>query len=307
MKKTIYILFFCFLGFFVWGNRIEPRLIEMTKHKVTIKGLGHGWVGKKVAFFSDFQIGMWLGNESTVEAAVTKLLEIKPEVVLIGGDFIYHPTDDDLDDAKEDWGADDRKRAKKLIEKATSLLKPLTDAKIKVLAVLGNHDYSMAKHSSLMVEESASLLKKKLKSINIRVLENESVGITIDNDQLNFVGIAPFYPDLDNAKKALLNLDKQPRVLFMHNANSLNSTPANAIQFAVAGHTHGGQIRIPGFPEWSWTSLVPQSPDEVKGDGWIPNYKKINTKLYINRGIGFSSYPIRINCRPEVTLFELQD
>lgn len=248
---------------------------------------------------------MWLGNESAIADAVDKIIEISPEVVMIGGDFIYHPTDDDPNDAVDDWSPDDQKRAKSLVDKAVQLLEPLTKNNIKVFAVLGNHDYAMGKHSYRMIPESATILKDKLKKINVEVLQNQFIKVSVDKSDLNFVGIAPFYPDLDNAKKALDEAGSSPRILFMHNANSLQDISGDEIQFAVAGHTHGGQIRIPGFPNWSWTSLVPQSPDEVKGDGWIPNYKSSNSKLYVNRGIGFSNVPIRINCRPEVSVFKL--
>jgi predicted MPP superfamily phosphohydrolase len=44
----------------------------------------------------------------------------------------------------------------------------------------------------------------------------------------------------------------------------------------------------------------------VYGDGWIKNYGKQGNNLYVNRGIGFSDIPIRINCPPEVTLFTLR-
>lgn len=305
MKKTIVIILLITIFIALWGNRFEPSNLEITEHKVSLDNLGKSWKGKKVVFFSDFQVGMWLGNESTIQTAVSEIVKIKPEVVLIGGDFIYHPTDDDLEDVKENWGKDDQKRTQRIIKKVSTFLKPLADAKIRVLAVLGNHDYSMGKHSSKRVEESASLLKKELKSINVQVLENESFKVVINSEAVNFIGIAPYYPDLDNVNKALSDVGEGPNILFMHNSNSLRKTPPDAIQFAVAGHTHGGQIRIPGFPNWSWTSLVPQSPDEVKGDGWIPNFKGGNKKLYINRGIGFSSIPIRINCRPELSVFEL--
>ncbi|MGB3760287.1 MAG: hypothetical protein WBA07_28570 [Rivularia sp. (in: cyanobacteria)] len=42
------------------------------------------------------------------------------------------------------------------------------------------------------------------------------------------------------------------------------------------------------------------------GDGWIKDYGKQGNRLYVNRGIGFSDIPIRINCPPEVTLFTLR-
>jgi hypothetical protein len=46
--------------------------------------------------------------------------------------------------------------------------------------------------------------------------------------------------------------------------------------------------------------------DEVHVDGWIDGFGAAGNHLYVNRGIGFSIAPIRINCRPELTLLTLQ-
>lgn len=45
--------------------------------------------------------------------------------------------------------------------------------------------------------------------------------------------------------------------------------------------------------------------DPVHADGWIDGYGKAGNRLYVNRGIGMSAVPIRINCPPELTIFTL--
>lgn len=93
-------------------------------------------------------------------------------------------------------------------------------------------------------------------------------------------------------------------MVMMHNAASFTVFPANSAPFAVAGHTHGGQVRIPGTQSWSWIEIVKE--DEVQVDGWIDAFGEAGNRLYINRGIGFSIVPIRINCMPDGALFTLQ-
>lgn len=90
----------------------------------------------------------------------------------------------------------------------------------------------------------------------------------------------------------------------MHNPASFALFPANTAPVAVAGHTHGGQIRLPFTPEWSWLTFIKE--DRVHADGWIDGYGKQRNHLYVNRGIGFSILLIRINCPPEITLFTLK-
>ncbi len=78
----------------------------------------------------------------------------------------------------------------------------------------------------------------------------------------------------------------------MHEPDSFGAFPANAAPLALAGHTHGGQIRVPFTEDWSWMALA--TDEKVHADGWIDGFGQTG-----NRGIGFSSFPVRINCRPD--------
>ncbi len=125
-----------------------------------------------------------------------------------------------------------------------------------------------------------------------------------DHLPLYLVGIGSHWKGLDDPEKALAQLpDKAPRLVVMHNPDSFDLFPAGTAPLALAGHTHGEQIQIPGLPQWSWLTFVKQ--DEVHVDGWISGFGKSGNHLYVNRGIGFSMLPIRINCRPELTWITL--
>ena len=89
----------------------------------------------------------------------------------------------------------------------------------------------------------------------------------------------------------------------MHHPDTFASLPAGSAPLAIAGHTHGGQVRLPFLPRWSWMTLAKDEPVHV--DGWIQDYGAAGNRLYVNRGIGFSTIPIRINCPPEITIFTL--
>ncbi|MFO7964211.1 MAG: hypothetical protein R6U50_09850 [Desulfobacterales bacterium] len=90
-----------------------------------------------------------------------------------------------------------------------------------------------------------------------------------------------------------------PRLVIMHHPDTFKQFPAETAPMALAGHTHGGQIRVPGLPSWSWLTFV--KGDDVHTDGWITDFGRPGNHLYVNRGIGFSALPVRINCRPELT------
>jgi hypothetical protein len=65
-----------------------------------------------------------------------------------------------------------------------------------------------------------------------------------------------------------------------------------------AGHTHGGQVRIPGLP-----ALWLPSGSGRYAAGW---YERNGSRLYVTRGIGAKTLPVRLFCRPEVAIFTLR-
>ncbi|HAA29437.1 MAG TPA: metallophosphoesterase [Cyanobacteria bacterium UBA8553] len=303
MKKIKYTLL-GLLGIFglllFWGL-LEPYLIDTEEEVAEIPGLPAAWEGKRVALIADWQIGMWLDNTSTIRRIVEQLIEERPAIVLIAGDFIYDP---DKDPSEE-------------INKAVEIVRSLPQAGIPTYAVLGNHDYGMKNKHAPPNEQLARQLHDALEAVGVQVLQNESVALTPSgnrnqttakmggNAPLYLVGIGAHWPDRDQPKVALAPVPEgTPRLVMMHNPNSFEALPPNTAPLAVAGHTHGGQIRLPFTPEWSW--LIFMREDEVHADGWIKGYGQPGNRLYVNRGIGFSIIPIRLNCPPEITLFTLR-
>ncbi|MEO0456787.1 MAG: metallophosphoesterase [Cyanobacteria bacterium P01_A01_bin.114] len=276
----------------LWGV-IEPYVLEVKEETATIPDLPEAWEGRRIGQISDFQLGMWMHNISTARRSVEYLVEQRPAAVIVSGDFIYKS----LPNAEAE------------IDKVLSVLKPLTEADIPTYAVLGNHDYS---HKP-PIESLGQQVETALEEAGIQVLQNESVVLVHpDSDSpepsseqsLYLVGIGSLIAEHDLPEQALSQVAAEnPRIVMMHNPGSFAKFPAESAPFAMAGHTHGGQIRLPFLPRWSWLSLVKN--EEVYGDGWIKDYGEPGNQLYVNRGIGFSDVPIRINCRPEVTLFTL--
>jgi uncharacterized protein len=307
--KRIFLILLLPLAIFVWGNLIEPRWIDEVYEKARVPDLPKEWEGRRIAFISDIQIGIWLGNEGTVRRIVARIIEESPMAVLIGGDFIYHPTEDDtVGEALEEYEKEDAAETRELIAKITHMLRPLISAGLPVYAVFGNHDYAMETQEALQLAWIARDLEAALEKTGVVVLRNEAVKIkntqAEEGSPLYIVGIGPYYPAEDRVSMAFAYLPAGvPRIVIMHNPQTFAKIPAGLAPLSIAGHTHGGQVRIPFLPSWSWISIVKEG--EVNSDGWIENFGNDENRLYVNRGIGFSRVPIRINCRPEVTFFEL--
>ncbi|RLQ90035.1 metallophosphoesterase [Planomicrobium sp. Y74] len=299
VKRLLLILGALIAVLLVWGL-VEPYFVNLEEEEAVVPNLPEAWENEKIAVIGDFQIGMWMDNASTVEQMAEKLVELNPSAVLFLGDYIYHSVDNH---AKE------RQRVKELIE-------PLTDSDIPVFAVLGNHDYGMASQTADPNEELAQEMKSALQEIGITVLHNEAVPLTLTDggleqenpspESLYLVGLGAAWPENADPSAAFNGVpDSAARFVMMHNPETFGTLPADSAPVSVAGHTHGGQMRVPGTPEWSYTALLNEKEDDHMY-GWIDDYGATGNHLYINPGVGFSILPLRINCPPEITLFTLK-
>ena len=289
LRRVLVVLGLLVLVVAVYGVAVEPRFIlDVEEEQAAVPDLPGAWEGASVGLISDLQIGLWLDNDGMVDRAVDRLVEADPAVALITGDFVY----DEADTVEE-------------VERAVDLVRPLPDAGIPTYAVLGNHDYASG---------AADELRAALEDAGVVVLENEAVALPEPGDAddsniagepaLHLVGIGPHLPGQARPEAALDGLpDGAPRLVMMHNPVTFDALPAGAAPVAVAGHTHGGQMRVPLMPEWSFLQFV--QDHAVHADGWIDGYGAAGNHLYVNRGIGMSIVPARINCPPEVTLFTL--
>ena len=301
----------------IWGVGIEPRLISEEHEVAEIPGLPEAWQEQQVAFIADLQVGMWLANTDTIRRLVAQLIELRPAAVLIAGDFIYHPLEDEQQDVRDEFEPEEFKAETiEEVRRVTDLLRPLAAAGIPTYAVLGNHDYGIKTGAVAPLSALADRVEKGLEDAGIHVLRNEAVALPEpgvgdgkntrrSGSPLHLVGIGSHMAHRDDVAAALAGVPEgAPRLVFMHNPATFEKLAGGTAPVALAAHTHGGQFRIPFLPQWSIWTFVRQK--ELHMDGWVPNYGAPGNRLYVNRGIGFSAFPVRINCPPELTLFTLR-
>jgi predicted MPP superfamily phosphohydrolase len=271
----------------VYGVLVEPRFIlDEERAEAPLPQLAPEDAGTEVAVVADWQIGAWFDNDGMVEDAVDSILAADPDVVLLGGDFVY----------SNDPGVEVQ------VDRVLELAQPLAESGVPTFAVLGNHD-----HAAGMAEE----LTRALEGVGIPVLQNEAVPVPGSGggdpgSQLYVVGIGPLRPGLADIDEALADVPAgAPRVVLTHNPSVFPELPAESAPLTVAGHTHCGQIAIPGLPRWSYVELTEQ--EEVVTDGWAPElYGEPGNRMFVTCGIGFSVIPARINAPPQLAFFELQ-
>ena len=281
-----------------WGTGIEPRVVDETRETARVPGLPREWNGARIALIADLEVGMWLANTDTVRRVVDRIINDRPAAVLIAGDFLYHPTEEtgEPHEAREEMEAEDVSELRKQIAEVVSLLQPL----------------AMRWPDSLPLPQIADELSDALRAIGVTVLRNDVLPLGSRDsqrkavDRLHLAGLDAWLGGASAVDLSLAQVpDGAPRVFVMHDPVMFQELPPRSAPVALAAHTHGGQIRVPFLPHWSWMSFVREAP--VAADGWIqPQFGAGGNRLYVNRGIGFSVVPVRINCRPELTWIVLE-
>ena len=155
-----------------------------------------------------------------------------------------------------------------------------------VFAVLGNHD--------------TIRMVPALERMEIRVLLNEQETIRRGNQSIHLAGIddAHFYR-VDNIEKAAAQIPRDEfSILLSHTPEIYRQAAHAGFRLLLAGHTHGGQICLPGSIPITLDSALPRR----FGSGAWKYHEMLG---YTSVGAGSSIVPVRLNCRPEITLHRL--
>lgn len=172
---------------------------------------------------------------------------------------------------------------------------------IKKVAIPGNNDYK--------ADRSLEGVKSAYEKHNCDFLVNESKAYTLQNTRLMVTGLDDFIEGESHFKTAVKRVGRdEHHLLLVHSPlqqevvqekmDEVNKERAASdelnIRYIFAGHTHGGQIRLPGY--------VPVLPGMSGGyvNGW---YNDKAPYLYVSKGFGTSTLPLRFDARSEVTLF----
>jgi predicted MPP superfamily phosphohydrolase len=104
----------------------------------------------------------------------------------------------------------------------------------------------------------------------------------------------------ENLRANNLAFESVPKILMYHKPYFFNDFSKEKIDLTVSGHTHGGQIVFAklGSLNLSIASFVSNFLEGL--------YKNGNSNMYITRGIGTVGLPLRLNCRPEITILTLK-
>jgi len=168
-----------------------------------------------------------------------------------------------------------------------------------VFACLGNHEAE-----SETEDYVASLFAEQ----GIHTLRQQRAPIQLASETVNLMGIddprgeteAEWMRDIYRRLHKGLVMPGTVNILLAHEPSEIAFDRAAelGIDLMLAGHTHGGQLALEAVHRGSNISHLLYR----YSSGW---YENRGAKLYVNRGIGTTGFPIRLGARPEITLFEL--
>ena len=157
----------------------------------------------------------------------------------------------------------------------------------RVYGVLGNHD--------------TIRMVPAMEAMGIRMLLNEADTVVRGGERIHLVGVDDaHYYRVDNIEKAAAGVpDDAFSVLLSHTPEIYRQAAHADFDLLLSGHTHGGQICLPGGVPLTLDAALPRR----MGAGSWRYHDMIG---YTSVGVGSCIVPVRLNCPPEVTLHQLR-
>lgn len=263
-------------GALAWGFAIEGRRVEVTQHRIAVRGLAPTLTRLRIAHLSDLHIGNGVGG-ARLAAIVDRTLAQAPDLIVLTGDLY----DNDMHALA--GGARELARLR---------------APLGVLAVLGNHDgYVGARRVVAALAEHAP---------GVRVLRDRWVALATPAPLL-VAGLDDPGDDWTRADPRFARLDRLaaarpgagPAILLVHRPEPFPRAAEHGFALVLAGHFHGGQVALPGSGgRYNGARLI------TRFDRGL--YRAGDACLYVSRGLGFAGPRLRLGSRPEIAILELE-
>lgn len=257
---------------------IEPRRIEVSRRTLRVPGLPRTLDGLRIAQVTDVHLGPWLSLDF-VKEAVRLTNRLDPDLILLTGDYVH--------------------RSASYIDPVVDALAGLR-ARIGIAGVLGNHDWW----------EGAMPMRQAFARAGIPMIDNSRIFVSPERkiatdagEGLCIAGVGDLWEDEVRVEDALGGLpEEMPRILLSHNPDVAEDprlgAPRHRVDLMLSGHTHGGQVWIPGLG----TPVVPSSHGQKYAQGLVEGPA---CPVFICRGVGMTVLPVRLGVPPEIAVIEL--
>ncbi len=235
---------------------------------IWLKRLAPAHDGLRIVHLTDIHHSLFTPLED-VERAVQLANRLAPDLVALTGDYVTLSPD-----------------YIKPVARALGKLR----ARLGVYAVLGNHDFQV----------DPDEITRALRLHHIDVLRNTHHALRSASGTLWMVGVDDLWWQADDLPAALRSIPaRDPKIVLFHNPLGIHEAATYGVDLVLSGHTHGGQVRLPGFGKLYGRKKM--------GRGFIEGWNRLGgTQIYVNRGIGKVVVPVRVACPAEIACLRLR-
>ena len=264
---------YLFIFFALWFV-IEAQVYRVLRIKIQNNKIPLNFNDFKIIFISDIHYGIFFRKKRLIKI-VNRINELKPDVIIIGGDYL-------------DISVRSMKDVSKYLDEEFQILEKLK-SKFGIFTVLGNHDYFNRKDSLL----------KEINSSSFKLLQNTSEIINIGEDSIKLIGVDDLLegkPEVSIFKESSDNFT----IAISHNPDFF-SDYKNVIKYdlGLSGHTHGGQVTFFGLG-------APYTSSKY-GQRYVKRIvHEENRDIVLTSGIGNGMLPIRFFAIPEIVEITLE-
>jgi len=256
----------------LWVFWLEPRSLSVTRLRISSPAWPKSAPPLRIALLADLHAAGPYETPARLAQVVARANAEAPDLVLLLGDYI------DLRLVKTSL----------VLPEAIAPVLAGLQAPLGVHAVLGNHDW----------EAGGARMTAALAAAGIGVLENAARRLRHGGHDFWLAGIGDAWSGADEVAATLDQItDRAPVVAMTHSPDVFPEVPAR-VALTVAGHTHGGQVRLPLIG----ALVVPSRYRRRYAYGHIVEGGR---QLFVSRGIGHSLLPMRFLCPPEIALITL--
>jgi len=247
---------------FPWLQICPPRVIDWKCFDLEIEDLPAALRGVRITHLTDFHLRR--GWHSGYESVVERLSANPPDLLLITGDFV-----------------DSKRNPYPALPQVRRLLAGLP-RNCPTFAIVGNHDdYAVAYE---LRDLGIPFLDGKLTTVSVKGAAVELIG---------FPGARRFELEGAFLRRIPGKQPRVPRIVLSHFPDHLRRANGLRPDLLLAGHTHGGQMCLPGGIPLMWHDSLPRRLSR--------GVHKVNdTWLVVSRGLGHTGLPFRVFCPPEV-------
>ena len=293
LKWILYILSVLVAALLIWMYT-EAGIVRLKSATLPLRGLPAAFEGTKILYVSDLHINS-LNSVDKVNALMDELMSLKPDLLLLGGDYTS------FDPLMRLSAAGSGSMGAYAVETEMRDLFFLNlnefHPTLGKFGVAGEEDNLLERNAGTSLADAMALG-------GVTLLRDNAARVYKGNDCLTIVGVDDWRTGMQDTRTPASQVSAKECVLLLcHNPEAipmLNNQPASDgiwIDAAFTGHTHGGGIAVGGIPLFN-----PLGRDERYQSGW---HLENSAKVLISNGVGNDLLPLRLNASPEAHLITL--